>query len=268
MDAQQTSDREHGDIMLEEESHQAAHMKRGHDGASRADGGAVPLKKRKNASVATDSSFENPSTKRSGGDDGTTKEESSARFKPKSKKVTPDKAKALRLDQNRKAARESRKRKKVMIEELQRSLVFFSKANAALKHKNDDLARLLVAAHAELAKSGESVAPLDTLNASEMTGSHSTAAEAAAATVPQLEASSTGGAFASIPAMSTLATSQVAYVPPMEPGTTMQAMAHFQQAALAAMQAAAQGMQALDDFRDPESHPVLSPQPADESVEI
>jgi hypothetical protein len=267
MDAQQTSDREHGDIMLEEESHQAAHMKRGHDGSLRADGGTVPIKKRKNAPVTTDSSsFENPSTKPCGDDDGTTKEESARlRFKPKSKKLTPDKAKALRLDQNRKAARESRKRKKVMIEELQRSLVFFSKANAALKQKNDDLERLLVAAHAELAKSGESVAPLKTLNAPDMTGSHSTTPEAAAAaTVPQLEASA-GGAFTLVPAMST-STSQVAYVPPMEPGTTMQAMAHFQQAALAAMQAAAQGMQTHDDFRDPESHTVA--EPAEETVEI
>jgi hypothetical protein len=56
------------------------------------------------------------------------------------------KGRALRLEQNRKAAMESRRRKKIMIEELQRSVVFFSRANGALRHQNDDLTRLLMKA--------------------------------------------------------------------------------------------------------------------------
>ncbi len=52
----------------------------------------------------------------------------------------------IRLEQNRKAARESRKRKKVMVEELQRSVVFFSRANNTLKQQNEELTRLMMQA--------------------------------------------------------------------------------------------------------------------------
>ena len=45
----------------------------------------------------------------------------------RSKKKGPCKTRAMRLEQNRKAARESRKRKKVLVEELQRSVIFFSR---------------------------------------------------------------------------------------------------------------------------------------------
>lgn len=57
-----------------------------------------------------------------------------------------------RLAQNRKAARESRKRKKGMIEELQRSLVYFSKANASLRNEHHELTRLMLSANAALRK--------------------------------------------------------------------------------------------------------------------
>jgi hypothetical protein len=56
----------------------------------------------------------------------------------------------VRLEQNRKAARESRRRKKIMIEELQRSVVFFSRANGTLKHQNDELQRLLLNAQSRI----------------------------------------------------------------------------------------------------------------------
>jgi hypothetical protein len=59
-------------------------------------------------------------------------------------------AREIRLEQNRKAARESRRRKKVMIEELQRSVIFFSRANATLKQQNDELARILMRAQAKI----------------------------------------------------------------------------------------------------------------------
>lgn len=45
----------------------------------------------------------------------------------RSKKSGTVKTREERLEQNRKAARESRKRKKVLVEELQRSVIFFSR---------------------------------------------------------------------------------------------------------------------------------------------
>jgi hypothetical protein len=45
----------------------------------------------------------------------------------RSRKNAPVKTREMRLEQNRKAARESRKRKKVLVEELQRSVIFFSR---------------------------------------------------------------------------------------------------------------------------------------------
>lgn len=64
------------------------------------------------------------------------------------------KAREVRLDQNRKAARESRRRKKTMIEELQRSVIFFSRANGTLKQQNDELSRLLMQAQAQISTMG------------------------------------------------------------------------------------------------------------------
>jgi len=66
------------------------------------------------------------------------------------KKEPTPKARQIRLEQNRKAARESRRRKKVMIEELQRSVIFFSRANTTLKQQNDELHRLLLQAQAKV----------------------------------------------------------------------------------------------------------------------
>jgi hypothetical protein len=60
------------------------------------------------------------------------------------------KAREVRLEQNRKAARESRRRKKIMIEELQRSVVFFSRANSTLKQQNDELQRMLIQSQARV----------------------------------------------------------------------------------------------------------------------
>lgn len=68
------------------------------------------------------------------------------------------KAREVRLEQNRKAARESRRRKKIMIEELQRSVVFFSRANGTLKQQNDELQRMLIQSQARISafENGES----------------------------------------------------------------------------------------------------------------
>lgn len=67
------------------------------------------------------------------------------------KRAPMSKAREVRLEQNRKAARESRRRKKIMIEELQRSVVFFSRANSTLKQQNDELQRMLLQAQARIA---------------------------------------------------------------------------------------------------------------------
>lgn len=121
-------------------------------------------------------------------------------------------SKEHRLLQNRKAARESRRRKKKMLEEHQRSLCFFTKANAVLRTEHEELTRKLFAAHNELDKRGLPM-PEPTKKAGAPT-----APVAQATAIPVVEAT-------------------------VESGTTMQAMASFQQAAALAMQTTAQVMQ-------------------------
>jgi len=177
------------------------------------------------------------------------------------------KGRTVRLEQNRKAARESRRRKKVMIEELQRSVIFFSRANGTLKQQNDELTRLLMQAqaHASVTEGGEQppTAPpaadaktegenfqqaqaqaVATQAVFESQGYPAAAARAAAHTMN----ASTGATTAPTPAPANVpatATSTPTTLPPMQPGATMQAMANFQQAAAAAMQNAIQGMQGI-----------------------
>ncbi len=181
------------------------------------------------------------------------------------------KAREVRLEQNRKAARESRRRKKVMIEELQRSVVFFSRANNTLKHQNDDLSRLVMQAQAQVAAiEGQHTSNLPpsqpaadvkteapqqqqgnfqqaeaqavaTQAVYESQGFSAAAARAAAQTMNGAGAGSNNN-MSSSPSPST-SNSPGHSLPAMQPGATMQAMANFQQAAAAAMQAAVQGMQ-------------------------
>lgn len=70
-------------------------------------------------------------------------------FKPL-KRPPMSKARETRLEQNRKAARESRKRKKIMVEELQRSVTFFTRANLTLKQQNEELQRILLQAQSNI----------------------------------------------------------------------------------------------------------------------
>jgi hypothetical protein len=182
------------------------------------------------------------------------------------------KAREIRLEQNRKAARESRRRKKVMIEELQRSVIFFSRANGTLKQQNDELARLLMQAQAQVSaiesqpNSGQQAttqnaqAKPEGQQQQQQQGFHQAQAQAVAtqamyesqgypaaaarAAAHTMNAGSQNSAQQTqAPAPST-GTSQQS-LPPMQPGATMQAMANFQQAAAAAMQAAVQGMQGI-----------------------
>jgi hypothetical protein len=180
------------------------------------------------------------------------------------------KAREIRLEQNRKAARESRRRKKVMIEELQRSVIFFSRANGTLKQQNDELARLLMQAQAQVSaiesqpnngqeattqnvqmktdgqpqqqQQGFQQAQAQAVATQAMYESQGYPAAAARAAAHTMNAGSQkNGQEAQAPATSASQQS----LPPMQPGATMQAMANFQQAAAAAMQAAVQGMQGI-----------------------
>lgn len=173
------------------------------------------------------------------------------------------KARETRLEQNRKAARESRRRKKVMIEDLQRSVIFFSRANGTLKHQNDDLTRLLMQAQ------GQASVIESTRNQMNSIPVPAATTSSTPVTNSQLEQ---GSQFQQVVTFSsenepltpqtfpneaitpsTVATAATLHpsiptyqsVPAMQPGATMQAMASFQQAAAAAMHVAVQGMQGI-----------------------
>ena len=55
-----------------------------------------------------------------------------------------DRKRKERLEQNRISARESRKRKKTMIEELQRTVITLSRENKELNERNEQLRRQLM----------------------------------------------------------------------------------------------------------------------------
>ncbi|KAL3921214.1 MAG: hypothetical protein SGILL_002862 [Bacillariaceae sp.] len=112
-----------------------------------------------------------------------------------------------------------------MIEELQRSVIFFSRANGTLKQQNDDLTRLLMQAQNQVSIIESGGKP-----------------EAAAAPVEGKKESAAGDAPAPT---SAAAAAMAGTLPPMQPGATMQAMANFQQAAAAAMQDAVNGMKGI-----------------------
>lgn len=148
-----------------------------------------------------------------------------------SKKRTPEQSRALRLAQNRKAARESRRRKKALVEDLQRSVIFIGRANGALKQQNDELTRRLLESHAVLSQMGEPVPALKPKAVNRASAQEAPTGEALAAAA--------NTAMANIkPRPSAMP------LPNMQPGATMQAMADFQQAAAIAMQAVEQGMKA------------------------
>lgn len=193
------------------------------------------------------------------------------------------KGREVRLEQNRKAAKESRRRKKVMVEELQRSVIFFSRANSTLKQQNNELTRLLIEAQMQVKKAETDSTEASTSNIkteapqspapTEVTTMSCTATNTAAAAAAADQASQqlnaqlvatqalyesqgfpAAAARAAAQAMnSSAAGAPLSFAtatamlppPPMQPGATMQAMANFQQAAAAAMQAAIQGMHGL-----------------------
>jgi bZIP transcription factor len=174
------------------------------------------------------------------------------------------------------AARESRRRKKVMIEELQRSVIFFSRANGTLKQQNDELTRLLMQAQGQVSavdgdgkvaakpaaaaamappppkkvvEHQDEAAELAQANAvatQAMYESQGFPAAAARAAAQTMNFGATTVAAAAAAPMAPPATHPLhAALPAMQPGATMQAMANFQQAAAAAMQAAMGQMQEI-----------------------
>ncbi|KAG7353548.1 bZIP transcription factor [Nitzschia inconspicua] len=162
---------------------------------------------------ATSKSGSVPAKKRKVFDDVTDEYGVSTEPAPKPiKRPCMNRAREIRLEQNLKSARESRKRKKAMLEDLQRSLVFFTKANAALRTEHEVLTRKILTAHSELRKLGLAIPePAETEDLKPPLSS-----------VPM-----------SIPVVSTV----------MEPGSTMQAMLTFQQAAQIAIQSTTSVMQ-------------------------
>ncbi|KAL3943469.1 MAG: hypothetical protein SGBAC_002480 [Bacillariaceae sp.] len=177
---------------------------------------------------------------------------------PPAKKGYMSKAREIRLEQNRKAARESRRRKKVMLEELQRSVIFFSRTNGTLKQQNEELTRFLVQAQAQVAAieskdktAGTSSTEAPAEEARKPAAQQQDTMEQSEAQTVAVQAMYESKGF---PAAAARATAQSVngtvksdssddVLPQMQTGATMQAMANFQQAATAAMQAAAQGLQ-------------------------
>ncbi|KAL7580076.1 hypothetical protein ACA910_005061 [Epithemia clementina (nom. ined.)] len=185
--------------------------------------------------------------------------------KPTQPKVNP-RAREIRLEQNRKAARESRRRKKVMIEELQRSVIFFSRANGTLKQQSEELTRFLMQAQMQIAAIESHKGTTSTLTNSSSSASGkaqdikedlnleqaniiATQAMYESKGFPAAAARAAAQAIGGNPKLSTSTmeaketTKSPPSIPPMEPGATMQAMANFQQAAAVAMQSAMGQMQ-------------------------
>lgn len=170
--------------------------------------------------------------------------------------ISNPKGREIRLEQNRKAAKESRRRKNVMIEELQRSVIFFSRANGALKQQNDELSRIMMQAQAQIAAIEGAKKYSSDVILSDSKGSHqivssdtpssvthgSTKRDADSCSVPQQTGTAAVTSSLNLSTVSAAAVT-TSSVPTMQPGATMQAMANFQQAAAAAMQNAIQGMQ-------------------------
>jgi len=69
-----------------------------------------------------------------------------------------------RLELNRKAAQESRRRKKLRIEELQRSVVFLTRENGELREQNDLLRQMLAAESPSQPSSNDAVERLQSEN--------------------------------------------------------------------------------------------------------
>ena len=150
----------------------------------------------------------------------------------------------VRLEQNRKAASESRKRKRILLDELHRSEIFFTRANDTLKQQNQNLQKLLQQAQNQIQN--------DDKNNNERTnGSDESKPTTSTDMNPSKQSSHENGddskkkkVYLPIiipPAQVPLQMSN--FLNTVETGATIQAMTNFQQAASAAMKAALLHMQ-------------------------
>jgi hypothetical protein len=151
-----------------------------------------------------------------------------------------------------------------MIEELQRSVIFFSRSNGVLKQQNDDLQRLVMTAQAQVGKiegqqrtvntpAAQAASQVKDENHQQQAEANTVATQAvfesqgfpaaAARAAAQTMNGTTAATKSAVPDQATASSTQG--LPLMQPGATMQAMANFQQAAAAAMQQAVQGMQQI-----------------------
>ncbi len=142
----------------------------------------------------------------------------------------------VRLEQNRKAASESRKRKRILLDELQRSVIFFTRANDTLKLQNQNLQTLLEQAQNQVMnvndKQKDGVANNEPKATATELSSDDNNDEKKKMSLPIV----LPPALPVLPQMSN-------FLNTVETGATIQAMTNFQQAASAAMKSALLHMQ-------------------------
>jgi hypothetical protein len=151
------------------------------------------------------------------------------------------------------------------VTELQRSVIFFSKANGALKMQNEELGRRFMEAQSRVAavEGNNDAAHGSKMEAkteqpnSQFVNEQAQAQAVATQAMYESQGFPAGAARAAAQAMNGATTLDAAAptpsVPQMQPGATMQAMAAFQQAAHVAM-SAAMGMNptaAMSGFQQP-----------------
>ena len=153
-------------------------------------------------------------------------------------------SRVVRLEQNRKAASESRKRKRILLDELQRSVIFFTRANDTLKQQNQNLQTLLQQAQSQIKNMDKKN---DESNSEEAKATTATATPSEHSTQDSSNSQNNEDTvkvhlpIVIPPAQAPLQISN--FLNTVETGATIQAMTNFQQAASAAMKAALLHMQ-------------------------
>ena len=145
-------------------------------------------------------------------------------------------SRVVRLEQNRKAASESRKRKRILLDELQRSVIFFTRANDTLKQQNQNLQTLLQQAQNQIKNMDKKN---DESNIEEAKATTATATPSEHSTQDSCNSHNNEDTvkvhlpIVIPPAQASLQISN--FLNTVETGATIQAMTNFQQAASAAM---------------------------------
>ena len=146
-------------------------------------------------------------------------------------------SRVVRLEQNRKAASESRKRKRILLDELQRSVIFFTRANDTLKQQNHNLQKLLQQAQNQ-------IKIVDNKNNKDAKTNDETVANPSEESTNDSNNDDKNKVHLPIVIPPAPMTPQMSnFLNTVETGATIQAMTNFQQAASAAMKAALLHMQ-------------------------